>query len=104
MYGLPITTKLAAFFRLIFLYSEMTSIFLLLILGTSCIDKSWTPLASVDLDLGVSLGFCLTGVGARWRRRQLMLLVARLCRTNPDLLFVPLSQHRLDLVLQSRRI
>jgi hypothetical protein len=59
------TTKLAAFFRFTFLYSAMTSIFLLLTLGAvSCIDMSCTPLAKVDLDFGVSLGLGLVDTAA----------------------------------------
>lgn len=58
------TTKFAAFFRFTFLYSAMTSIFLLLILGGSCIDKFWTPLAIVVLALVPSLTFGFVGAGA----------------------------------------
>lgn len=58
------TTKLAAFFRFTLLYSDMTSIFLLLTLGWSCIDSSWTPLATSVLGFGLSLPFGFVEDGA----------------------------------------
>src|SRR5437667_5107020 len=42
--GVPITTKFAALFRLIFLYSANTSRFLLLVLTGSSTERLWRPL------------------------------------------------------------
>lgn len=58
------TTKLAAFFRLTLLYSDITSMFLLLTFGWSCIDSSWTPLATSVLGLGLSFPFGFAEDGA----------------------------------------
>lgn len=59
----PITTKLAAFFRFDFLYSATTSKFLLLMRGVSCIDTLATELLTSATDLSFAFGVCegLTG-------------------------------------------
>jgi hypothetical protein len=57
--SVPMTTKLAAFFRLFLLYSASTSIFLLLILGTSWTESSRIPFASGSFDLVGSFGFTM---------------------------------------------
>lgn len=58
------TTKFAAFFRLTFLYSAITSIFLLLILGGFCTDRLCTPFARDELCFALSLAFGFVGAVA----------------------------------------
>jgi len=86
------TTKFAAFLRLIFPNSVITSMFLLLILTGSCIDILLTPLPRSAFGFLDSLvaDFAALFTG---KRRMCQLLVKEICIIADLWQPAPLSQH-----------